>query len=179
MKMSFINSLNLILILLLTSFKIILNDGCTEITLTGTDEEEQKKKCYSASTSTDKCCFGKGKGTGGANACTHGTGDVCPKDTDVPNNCGMAGIFQPDTSDVCKEISLVQGYCCYVALKKNSDNSVSSACIRTKKLNKNKNEATDQIAKYVTSDYTITSVECHGTNIKYYWLLVIAAIMLL
>ena len=177
MKMSFINSLNLSLILFLASFKIILNDSCTDISLTGTDEEEQKQKCYSASTDSQKCCFGKGKGTDGANICTHSTGDVCPKDTSVPNNCGMAGVYQPETSTLCKEISLVQGYCCYVKVKKDSESS--SSCIRTKKLNKEKNEATDQIKTYVGNEFTIESVECHGENLKYYWLIIIATIMLL
>ena len=142
---------------------------------------EQKQKCFSLSYTDNNgvCCFKKEASN---NVCTptNENGSECPEpNNDVPNNCGMAGIFEPQTSITCTEISLVQGYCCYVALKKNSDNSVLSACIRTKKLNKNKNEATDQIVKYVTSDYTITSVECHGTNIKYYWLLIIATIMLL
>ena len=181
MKMSSFIGLNLNLILFLMSLNKILNEVCDgNVNLSGLSESEQKQKCFSLSNTDTNgvCCFKKGTSK---NECTSTTTDnECPKSNDeVPNNCGMAGIYEPQTSSTCKEISLVQGYCCYVALKKNYDNSVSSACIRTKKLNKNKNEATDQIAKYVTSDYTITSVECHGTNIQYYWLLIIAAIMLL
>jgi len=55
------------------------------------------------------------KSTEGTNKCItendSDTADDCPKDT-IPNNCGMDAIFQPDSSDTCKEISLVQGYCC-------------------------------------------------------------------
>ena len=179
MKMSSFIGLNLNLILFLMSFNKILNETCASANINGLSESEQKQKCFSLSDTegnAGKCCLDKTN-----NKCApESVGLECPKSNDdVPNNCGMAGIYEPQTSSTCKEISLVQGYCCYVALKKNYDNSVSSACIRTKKLNKNKNEATDQIAKYVTSDYTITSVECHGTNIQYYWLLIIAAIMLL
>ena len=55
----------------------------------------------------------------------------CPKEAIVPNNCGMAGIYQPNSSDICTEISLVQGFCCYVKLKINNTDSYS--CLRVKK----------------------------------------------
>ena len=179
MKMSFFNFLNLSLILLLASFNKILNESCSDASLTGT-EDEQIQKCFSFSTMSDetlnKCCFTRGD-TSNPNKCNPSIGTVCPDETKVPNNCGMAGIFKPLTADLCKEISLVQGYCCYVKLKK--DSTESASCIRTKKLNKNKNEATDQIKKYVGDEYTIESVECHGENLKYYWLIIISIIMLL
>ena len=187
MNMSFFYSLNLSLFLLFISFNKILNQTCDNtVDLTGLTEDEQKQKCHSLSTFNNngdlqKCCYNPGS-SGNPGSCAQGdttnTSQKCPGETFVPNNCGMAGIFPPASADVCKEISLVQGYCCYVKLKK-SDNSESTSCIRTKKLNKEKNEATDQIKKYVGDGYTIESVECNGTNIKYYWLLVIAAVMLL
>ena len=40
-------------------------------------------------------------------------------------------------------------------------------------------EGTNQMINYVGNDYTIESVDCHGTSIKYYLLLIIATIMLL
>ena len=83
----------------------------------------------------------------------------------------MAGIYQPLTSATCTEISLVQGYCCYA---KFSDNS--TACIRTKELNKNKNTATSQMEQYLkdvikqnnsVNGLTISEVVCKGYNLKY------------
>ena len=181
MKMSSFIGLNLNLILFLMSFNKILNEACDEnVNLDGLSVNEQKQKCFSLSNTEDNsglCCYDQS-----SSKCKTGNSgeEGCPKDnTDVPNNCGMAGIYEPQTPSICKDISLVQGYCCYVGLKKTSDNTVSSACIRTKTLNKQKNEATDQITKYVGDSYTITNVECHGTSIKYYWFLIIAAIMLL
>ena len=181
MKMSSFIRLNLNLILFLMSFNKILNEACgTNVNLDGLSESEQKQKCFSLSHTADNnalCCLTKGTNK---ECSTTVSGNDCPKsNTDVPNNCGMAGVYEPQISSICKDISLVQGYCCYVGLKKNSDNSVSSACIRTKTLNKEKNEATDQIKNYVGNSYTITSVDCHGASIKYYWFLIIAAIMLL
>ena len=177
MKMSSFVRLNLSLILLLISFNKILNEACDEhVSLDGLSESEQKQKCFSLSNTADvsgNCCYDSTN-----KKC--GSSGECPKsNTEVPNNCGMAGIYEPQVSSICKEISLVQGYCCYVKLKKKDPSKDSSACIRTKKLNKNKNEATDQIKKYVGNDYTIESVDCHGANIKYYWLFIIATIMLL
>ena len=179
MKMSSFIGLNLNLILFLMSFNKILNEACNEnVNLDGLSESEQKNKCFSLSHTDNNglCCLKKGT----QNECsTTESGNECPvSNTDVPNNCGMAGIYEPQVPSICKDISLVQGYCCYVGLKKTSG-TVSSACIRTKTLNKEKNEATDQIKNYVGNSYTITSVDCHGASIKYYWFLIIAAIMLL
>ena len=179
MKMSSFIGLNINLILFLMSFNKILNEACADANLEGLSESEKKQKCFSLSNSqgsNDLCCYDQAN-----NKCQTGSsGDGCPKsNTDVPNNCGMAGIYEPQVPSICKDISLVQGYCCYVGLKKTSGSTVSSACIRTKTLNKEKNEATDQIKNYVGNSYTITSVDCHGASIKYYWFLIIAAIMLL
>ena len=177
MKMSSFIRLNLSLVLLLMSFNKILNEACADAVLTGLSDSEKKQTCFSLSNTKDnngKCCLNIG-----GNACELNTGTCPESNEEVPNNCGMAGIYEPQVSSICKEISLVQGYCCYVKLKKKDPSKDSSACIRTKKLNKNKNEATDQIKKYVGNDYTIESVDCHGANIKYYWLFIIATMMLL
>ena len=181
MKMSSFIGLNLNLIVFLMSFNKILNEACDNtVNLDGLSESEQKNKCFSLSHTDNNglCCLKKGTTK---NECSTDTSLVdCPvSNTDVPNNCGMAGIYEPQIASICKDISLVQGYCCYVGLKKKSDNKASSACIRTKTLNKEKNEATDQIKNYVGNSYIITSVDCHGASIKYYWFLIIAAIMLL
>ena len=138
MKMSSFIGLNLNLILFLMSFNKILNEACTSVNLDGLSESEQKQKCFSLSHTEGNsglCCYDQAN-----TKCIIGTsGDNCPKsNNDVPNNCGMAGIYEPQTPSICKDISLVQGYCCYVGLRKTSDNTVSSACIRTKTLNKKK-----------------------------------------
>ena len=181
MKMSSFIGLNLNLILFLMSFNKILNEVCDNtVNLDGLSESEQKQKCFSLSHTEGNsglCCYDQ---TNKKCQTDSSGGNVCPaSNADVPNNCGMAGIYEPQTPSICKDISLVQGYCCYVGLKKKSDNKASSACIRTKTLNKKKNEATDQITNYVGNSYTITSVDCHGTSIRYYWLFIITAIMLL
>ena len=59
----------------------------------------------------------------------------------------MAGIFQPNSSDICTEISLVQGFCCFVSLKIN--NFDSSSCLRVKKLNKKKEMDSNEIKDFV------------------------------
>ena len=185
MKMFYFAGLNLNLVLFFLSFKNVLNDACKDESgndagssyITGLSLDEAKQKCFSLSYSeknSGACCYS----TNGCVLETPGD-DNCPKNTEVANNCGMAGVYQPQTSNICKEISLVQGYCCYVKLKKISDNSISASCIRTKKLNKKKNEATDQIITYVGNAYRIEGVECHGTSTKYFWLLIIITIMLL
>ena len=164
MKISLFYSLNLGLISFLSFFNKILNEECsTSVSLAGLREEEQKQKCYSLSKIDEDSTL------------------YCPNVPLVPNNCGIAGVYQPDEAYLCKEISLVVGYCCYVKLKKKSDDSDSSStsCLRTRHLNKVKTEATNQIINYVGNEYIIESVDCHGINIKYFWFLIIAIIILL
>ena len=192
MKISLFYSLNLGLISFLSFFNKILNEECsTSISLAGLREEEQKQKCYSLSKideSNDiRCCIHK-KADNNGNECIKKSDTsnkdstlYCPKVPLVPNNCGIAGVYQPDEAYLCKEISLVVGYCCYVKLKKKSDDSDSSSTsyLRARHLNKVKAEATNQIINYVGNEYTIESVDCHGIRIKYYWFLIIAIIFLL
>ena len=191
MKICIFYILNLSLILILSSFTKILNEECTSsIRLAGLNEEEQKRKCYSLSQKDEnnndiRCCIHQ-KADSQENECikesdsSDGNSTLsCPKDPLVPNNCGIAGVYQPDTPGLCKEISLVQGYCCYIKIKRKSDHLESFSCLRTKKLNKNITEATNQIISYVGNDYTIESVDCHGTSIKYYLFLIITTIILL
>ena len=147
MKMSSFIRLNLSLILLLISFNKILNESCTSIDTSGLSLEEKKLKCFPYS-HTDgnngRCCAADG------NKCIleldeNAANDKCPQKTNVPNNCGMAGIYQPLSSTYCKEISLVQGYCCYTILK--NGNNTSYSCLRTKELSKNKNQPSKELLK--------------------------------
>ena len=100
---------------------------------------------------------------------------ICPNISklNVPNNCGMAGLYEPKQNTTCNGISLVQGYCCFVRMHK--DNEATTACIRTKQLNKDIKKASDQIVAYVKESgldgITIDSVECGQNNLKLFWIL--------
>ena len=183
-------------ILFISLFIIILNAPCkyrldngTETdsdtsnpleTITG-DENEKKQKCFSLSHSDvfeNQCCYENNKciekqvNTDPAN---------CPQDSIIYNNCGMAGIYQPKTAATCTEISLVQGYCCFASF-----NDGSSACIRTKELNKDKNTVTDDMNKYLNKIKAIEKeknttnfdkVQCKGYNLKFYMIFLILLII--
>ena len=144
-----------------------------------TNENEQKQKCYSYSYSDifqNKCCYDSAykqcyKWESAADD------ENCPKDSVIFNNCGMAGIYQPITNTTCTEISLVQGYCCYASF-----NDGSTACIRTKELNKEKNSETKDMTNYLgkiisqyqtKKDIKFDKIVCKGYNLKYYSLFLI------
>ena len=100
----------------------------------------------------------------------------CPEDSHIINNCGMAGVYEPVISTICTEISLVQGYCCFVETNK------GTACIRTKKLHKDVNATTDQIDTYVKSifnDGEVKKVICKGWNLKIYNILIVLITLML
>ena len=112
---------------------------------------------------------------------------VCPAGTisgtltTITNNCGMAQWCQPSSKETCTEISLVDGYCCFV-----KTSSHGNACIRQGEIDEdNKNEITDEMRNAVkrlntgTGEPVITSVECKGYYIAFYGLsLLLLAIML-
>ena len=151
--------------------------------LNSTDPNENKQRCFDISNhfNNQKCCYNEKD-----NTCLKEnektTDHVCPKDVLVPNNCGLAGIYEPLSEKVCKEISLVQGHCCYVKIKDNNNNVVRHSCLRTKKLAKDITKPSDEIIKFVNSinSYEIESVDCGITYIKHYWVLslIINAILL-
>ena len=103
-------------------------------------------------------------------------------ETDITNNCGMAQWYQPSSKETCTEISLVDGYCCFVKIKDHG-----TACIRQGEIDEdNKNEITDEMRKAVNrlrteepANVAITSVECKGYYIAFYGLsLLLLAVML-
>ena len=110
--------------------------------------------------------------------------DDCPKDLLVPNNCGLAGIYQPTSEDSCLGISLVQGYCCYTEIvnKNIPDSKPFYSCLRTNKLyKKNDKLPSDQIKNFVTSinqNYEAKSVVCYIPNLKVYWILNVLLLIL-
>ena len=110
----------------------------------------------------------------------------CPSgtngDTVITNNCGMAQWCQPNSKETCIEISLVDGYCCYVETQGHG-----KACIRQGEIDEdNKNEITDEMRKAVnrlrtggTANVVIKSVQCKGYYITIYGLsLLLLAVML-
>ena len=116
--------------------------------------------------------------------------DNCPSPGDtgtittITNNCGMAQWCQPSSKETCTEISLVDGYCCYVETQ-----SHGKACIRQGEIDEdNKNEITDEMRNAVKrlnkgggelGEPVITSVQCKGYYIAFYGLsLLLLAIML-
>ena len=180
------------IVLLILSFHNILCVGCkyrvendnniliTNSTyLAGYKDEEAKQRCYSLSNldgENDLCCYDEIKKECYKNE-TNTDLTKCPiKSRTVTNNCGMAGIYEPMTSTICTEISLVQGYCCFVETKANN------ACIRTKNLEKDINVTTEQINKYVASfgeNIEITKVTCEGWNLRKYRTLFVLLILIL
>ena len=102
--------------------------------------------------------------------------------TKITNNCGMVQWNQPTKKEHCTEISLVDGYCCFVVTS-----SHGNACIRQGEIDEdNKNEITDEMRKAVNrlrteepANVAITSVQCKGYYITIYGLsLLLLAVML-
>ena len=116
-----------------------------------------------------------GEGEGGSSGTT-GTLTI------VTNNCGMVKWYQPTKKEDCTEISLVEGYCCFVKFK----NTHGTSCIRQGEIDEdNKNEITDEMRKAVnrlkpaTENVEIESVQCKGYYIAFYGLsLLLLAVML-
>ena len=133
-------------------------------------------------------CDGEGEGDtpatpGGTPAETPGEtlAGTTGEDTIITNNCGMAKWYQPNSKETCIEISLVDGYCCYVETQ-----SHGKACIRQGEIDEdNKNEITDEMRNAVkrlntgSGEPVIKSVQCKGYYIAFYGLsLLLLAIML-
>ena len=104
--------------------------------------------------------------------------------TVITNNCGMAQWCQPSSKETCTEISLVDGYCCYVETENHG-----KACIRQGEIDEdNKNEITDEMRNAVKrlnkgavslGEPVIKKVECKGYYIVFYGLsLLLLAVML-
>ena len=204
--MNKINPYFFILLLYILSFPNVVNTACeyrvskTETHdadsdyFSGLSEDAAKQKCFSLSHSEDNngpCCYSSSSSVRTCDLGSEG-GTGCPaKAEKIYNNCGMAGIYQPITSEACTEISLVEGYCCYI--KYNDGSNDHTACVRTKELNKNKNSVTKQILNYIErcKNYnaglsapigppgTIKDVICGAINLKYFLYLLIFDLILL
>ena len=151
------------------------------LTQNDADENENIHKCFAlASTedNTNDCCYYKD--TGNKQYCTTDTTlspVICARTfkSKIANNCGMALFYQPQAPAICTEISLVDGFCCYV-----DTTNHGKACVRQEKIDEdNKSKITDEIKNEVkrllidkddTSAIEVKSVQCEGTFMTYYGL---------
>ena len=141
------------------------------------EENEKKQKCFSLSKSdinTGLCCYNsQDKLCEQAPASSDPV--YCPVTSDIKNNCGMALFYQPVSKEACTEISLVNGYCCFV-----KTNSRGNACLKQDEIDEDeKDEITDYMKDYfrnrlgINPDTEIKSVQCEGSLLKYYGFLMI------
>ena len=146
--------------------------------LKSSNADENKQKCFSLSKSdveSEFCCYDRSaskwvtEGTSGTKECPS------PSDPKLRNNCGMAKFYQPVSKEACTEISLVNGYCCFVKTK-----NYGTACLRQDEIDEDKkDEITDYMKDYfknklgLNPDNEIVSVACEGSFLKYYGFLMI------
>ena len=89
--------------------------------------------------------------------------------TEVSNNCGFNGFFEPLIRDNCTDIKLVEGHCCYVNYTLSAeDSTIRKSCLRTNKF-KEKGEIPEDISelvKNINQNIKIITVDCKESNIK-------------
>ena len=143
------------------------------------EENANIQTCFSLSFSdvnNGQCCYVK---VGGKEYCTSDTsvaGAKCPESVEfqskIANNCGMAKFYQPQIEVACTEISLVDGYCCYVKTKDHG-----TACVRQDEIDEDdKKKIYDEMRDAVKSlkltsgdaDPEVTNVVCEGNYMTYY-----------
>ena len=102
--------------------------------------------------------------------------------TNVSNNCGFNGFFEPLIRDNCTDIKLVEGHCCYVNYTLSAkDSTIRKSCLRTNKFKK-KGEIPGDISELVTKinkDIKIITVDCKESNIKMKYNLLFAFLIFL
>ena len=148
--------------------------------LKGSNADEKKQSCFSLSTASKKCCYKKESAN--KETCverdTTDAGQNCPEDSVINNNCGMALFYQPVSKEACTEISLVNGYCCFVKTKAGSNQG--NACLKQDEIDEDeKDEITDYMKDYfrnrlnLNPDEVIDTVQCEGSLLKYYGFLMV------
>ena len=82
----------------------------------------------------------------------------------------MAGFYQPVSAERCTEISLVDGFYCFLKTK-----TKGNACVRKKEIDEDdKNKVSDDIIKYLkrlstpVEESEIESLKCEGNFLKYF-----------
>ena len=158
-------------------------EGCTYYTgpsttaitddnyLTSSSEEVNMQKCFALSDANTKCCYKK---SGDKQTCEKEVQDDysqdCPEDSlTITNNCGLALFYKPVIKEICTEISLLTGYCCFVKTVNHG-----TVCLSQNEIDKdNKDEITDYMKDYFKNKYNlpaeeIVSVQCEGSLLKFY-----------
>jgi len=145
--------------------------------LKGSNADENKQSCFSLSTASKNCCYKKDSSN--KETCVErddtDPDQICPVNSRIHNNCGMALFYQPESKEACTEISLVNGYCCFVKTK-----NYGKACLKQDEIDEDeKDEITDYMKDYfrnrlgLNPDTEIVSVQCEGSLLKYYGFLMI------
>ena len=102
--------------------------------------------------------------------------------TNVSNNCGFNGFFEPLIRDNCTDIKLVEGHCCYVNYTLSAeDSTIRKSCLRTNKF-KEKGEIPGDISelvKNINQNIKIITVDCKESNIKLKYNLLFAFLIFL
>ena len=152
------------------------------------DENENMQKCFLLSNSDvnpGECCYYKDASNNNKQSCYDKESSTgisgtffCPTESKITNNCGMALYYQPIISETCTEISLVDGYCCFV-----KTTNQGKACVSQKTIDEDKkNEITDDVINYIKKFNklnpapVIEYVECKGFYEKYYGFLLLLTI---
>ena len=88
--------------------------------------------------------------------------------TNITNNCGFAGFFEPTSTTSCREVNLVEGRCCYVNYTiEGKETTIRKSCLRTNKYKKDK--IPEDINNLFTQHYAYASLKgayCKESNIK-------------
>ena len=156
-------------------------DTDTGTYLTSSNVNENKQKCFSLSKSdveSNFCCYDRSQSkcvTGESEGTSSNSDCPSPSNPKLRNNCGMAKFYQPVSKEACTEISLVNGYCCFVKTK-----TKGKACLKQDEIDEDeKDEITDYMKDYfrnrlgLNPDEEIASVQCEGSLLKYYGFLMI------
>ena len=101
--------------------------------------------------------------------------------TNVSNNCGFNGFFEPLIRDNCTDIKLVEGHCCYVNYTLPDAGTIRKSCLRTNKFKK-QGDIPGDISELVTKknkDIKIITVDCKESNIKLKYNLLFAFLIFL
>ena len=156
-------------------------DTDTGTYLTSSNVNENKQKCFSLTKSdveSNFCCYDSSQSKCVTRTSRETSDPIyCPSlsDPKLRNNCGMAKFYQPVSKEACTEISLVNGYCCFVKTK-----NYGKACLKQDEIDEDeKDEITDYMKDYfrnrlgLNPDEEIASVQCEGSLLKYYGFLMI------
>ena len=101
--------------------------------------------------------------------------------TNVSNNCGFNGFFEPLIRDNCTDIKLVEGHCCYVNYTLPDAATIRKSCLRTNKFKKQGDTPGDvsELVTKINKDIKIIAVDCKESNIKLKYNLLFAFLIFL